>query len=181
MFPAGVPVLIGVSRKSTAAISNGEGPDNRLAGSLGLAMATVAQGASCCASMMWPRHGRRSPSRYACRWRGWQGSKGLSSMSGLGANPVTGTDQIQAGCHGGDLELTGCGRGQYRRDDGRGDCRWHGIGSGSSTTTPKAIRPPACRDRKDTRVSGYMVERRSAGLPRSAWTLRDRCRPAWPI
>ena len=41
----GVPVLIGVSRKSSiAAISNGEGPDHRLAGSLGLAMATVAQG-----------------------------------------------------------------------------------------------------------------------------------------
>ena len=41
----GVPVLIGVSRKSSiAAISNGEDPDRRLAGSLGLAMATVTQG-----------------------------------------------------------------------------------------------------------------------------------------
>ena len=41
----GVPVLIGVSRKSSiAALSDGEDPDNRLAGSLGLAMATVAQG-----------------------------------------------------------------------------------------------------------------------------------------
>ena len=41
----GVPVLIGVSRKSSiAAMSSGEDSDNRLAGSLGLAMATVVQG-----------------------------------------------------------------------------------------------------------------------------------------
>ena len=41
----GVPILIGVSRKSSIAIlSAGEPADRRLAGSLGLAMAAVAQG-----------------------------------------------------------------------------------------------------------------------------------------
>ena len=41
----GVPLLIGVSRKSSiAAMSDGEDSDHRLAGSLGLAMATVVQG-----------------------------------------------------------------------------------------------------------------------------------------
>ena len=41
----GVPILVGVSRKSSiASLSAGEAADQRLAGSLGLAMAAVAQG-----------------------------------------------------------------------------------------------------------------------------------------
>ena len=41
----GVPVLVGASRKSSiASLSAGEPSDQRLAGSLGLAMAAVAQG-----------------------------------------------------------------------------------------------------------------------------------------
>jgi dihydropteroate synthase len=41
----GVPILIGASRKSSiATLSAGEPADQRLAGSLGLAMAAVAQG-----------------------------------------------------------------------------------------------------------------------------------------
>jgi dihydropteroate synthase len=42
----GVPILVGVSRKSSiATLSAGEPADQRLAGSLGLAMAAVVQGA----------------------------------------------------------------------------------------------------------------------------------------